>query len=227
MAPEEEEPAPSPAPYKSQRSLPLRVPPLFVPLPCVPAFEPPVYCDKSTGLFGSGLLPVVEVVEPVPDPEPLRRIGPFGVELLPVPEGVELVPDPVPPKSTGPFGVELPPVPEGVELVPDPVPLNSTGPFDCEPPVPAVEPSVGLPPLKTIPGGEETPGSKTAVIVPKPPKESCPNPASIARGSRRSITASRGACVRGGAFCGVAPIHWFFPRTTSWKRIHPLSWGPP
>ena len=52
--------------------------------------------------------------------------------------------------------------------------------------------------MKTIPGGEETPGSKTAVIDPKPLKESCPNPASIARGSRRSITASRGACVRGG-----------------------------
>ena len=97
-----------------------------MPLPCVPAFEPPVYCDKSTGLFGSGPPPVVEVVEPVADPEP--------------------------PKSTGPFGVELLPVPEGVELVPDPVPLNSTGLVDWEPPVPAVEPSVGLPQVRTIPG---------------------------------------------------------------------------
>ena len=130
-----------------------------------------MYYDKSTGLFGSGLPPVVEVVEPVADPEP--------------------------PKSTGPFGVELLPVPEGVELVPDPVPLNSTGLVDWEPPVPAVEPSVGLPQVRTIPGGEEIPGSKTAVIDPKPPKESCPNPASIARDSRRSIT-GRSAEARGG-----------------------------
>jgi len=149
----------------------------------VPEPEPP----KSTGPFGVELpLPLVD--EPVPDPVPPKSTGPFGVEL-PLPPVDEPVPDPVPLKSTGPFGVELPPVPEGVEWVPDPVPLNSTGPFDCEPPVPAVEPSVGLPPLKTIPGGEETPGSKTAVIDPKPPKESCANPASIARGSRGSIAA--------------------------------------
>jgi hypothetical protein len=67
--------------------------------------------------------------------------------------------------------VELP-LPLVDEPVPEPVPLNSTGPFDWEPPLPAAEPSVGLPPLKTIPGGEETPGSKTAVIDPKPLRES-------------------------------------------------------
>ena len=167
-----------------------------MPLPCVPAFEPPVYCDKSTGPFGSDLLlPLLD--EPVPDPEPPKSTGPFGAELL-LPLLDEPVPDPEPPRSTGPFGAELLPVPKDVELVPDPVPLKSTGPFDCEPPVPAAEPSVGLPPLKTIPGGEETPGTKTAVIDPKPLRESYPNPASIARDSRRSITASKGACVRGG-----------------------------
>ena len=148
-----------------------------------------MYCDKSTGLIGSGLLPVVEVEEPVPEPEPPKSTGPFGVEL-PLPPVDEPVPDPVPLRSTGPFGVELllPPVDEPVA---DPVPLRSTGPFDCEPPVPAVEPSVGLPPVRTIPGGEETPGSNTAVVDPKPLKESCPNPASIARGSRRSTTVRR------------------------------------
>ena len=95
MAPEEEEPAPCPAPYKSQRSLPLRVPPVFEPLPCVPAFEPPVYCDKSNGLFGSGLLPVVEVDKPVPEPVPPKSTGPYGAEL-PLP----LVDEPVPDRSS-------------------------------------------------------------------------------------------------------------------------------
>ena len=60
LAPEEEIAAPNPAPYMSQRSLPLSVPLLFVPLPCPPAFEPPVYCEESTGLFGSEVLPVPE-----------------------------------------------------------------------------------------------------------------------------------------------------------------------
>jgi hypothetical protein len=157
----------------------------------VPDPEPP----KSTGPFGVEL-PVPLVDEPVPEPEPPKSTGPFGVEL-PLPLVDEPVPEPVPLKSTGPFGVELP-LPLVDEPVPDPVPLRGTGPFGVEVPVPAAEPSVGLPPLKTNPGGEETPGSKTAVIDPKPPKESCPNPASIARDSRRSITASRGACVRRG-----------------------------
>ena len=154
-----------------------------------------MYCDKSTGLFGSGLPPVVEVVEPVPEP--------------------------VPPKSTGPFGVELLPVPEGVELVPDPVPLNSTGPFDWEPPVPAVEPSVGLPPLKTIPGGEETPGTKTAVIDPKPPKESCPNPASIARvRGAQSLRAEERAYGEGG-------VLWCFADSLVLSSNNVLEKGPP
>ena len=60
LAPEAEEPAPNPAPYKSQRSLPLSVPLLFVPLPCPPAFKPPLYREESTGLFGSEVLPVSE-----------------------------------------------------------------------------------------------------------------------------------------------------------------------
>ena len=108
-----------------------------MPLPCVPAVEPPVYCDKSTGLFGSGLPPVVEVVEPVPEPEPPKSTGPFGAEL-PLPPVDEPVADPVPPKSTGPFGVELslPPVDEPV---PDPVPPKSTGPFGVELPLPPVD----------------------------------------------------------------------------------------
>ena len=93
----------------------------------------------------------MEVVEPVPEPVPPKSTGPFGVEL-PLPLVDEPVPDPEPLRSTGPFGVELLPVPEGVELVPDPVPLNSTGLVDWEPPVPAVEPSVGLPQVRTIPG---------------------------------------------------------------------------
>ena len=60
-----------------------------------------------------------------------------------------------------------------------------------------------LAPAKTIPGGEETPGSSTAVGDPKPVRESCPKPASIARGSRRSTTVRSSdrvfwrACVRG------------------------------
>ena len=169
LVPEEEEEAPNPAPYKSQRSLPLSVPLLLVPVPCPPVFEPPVYCDDSTGPFGSELLlPLLD--DPVPDPEPPRSTGPFGAELL-----LPLLDDPVP----------------------DPEPPKSTGPVDWEPPLPAAEPSVGLPPLKTIPGGEETPGSKTAVIDPKPLRESCPNPASIARVSRDSITV-HSVEVRGG-----------------------------
>jgi hypothetical protein len=80
-----------------------------------------VYCDKSTGLFGSGLLPIVEVDEPVPDPEPPKSTGPFGVEL-PLPLVDEPVSDPEPPKSTGPFAVELP-LPLVDEPVPEPVPL--------------------------------------------------------------------------------------------------------
>ena len=55
--------------------------------------------------------------------------------------------------------------------------------------MPDFDPSVGLPPVRTIPEGEETPGSNTAVIDPKPLRESCPKPASIARGSSRSISA--------------------------------------
>ena len=187
LAPEDDEAAPNPTPYKSQRSLPLCVPLLFVPLPCPPVFERLVYCDDSTGPVGAELLlPLLD--DPVPDPEPPRSTGPFGSELL-LPPLDELVPDPEPPRSTGPFGAELllPPLDDPV---PDPEPPRSTGPFDREPPVPAAEPSVGLPPLKMIPGGGETPGSKTAVIDPKPLRESCPNPASIARDSRRSITAS-------------------------------------
>ena len=171
MVPEKEEAAPNPAPYKSQRSLPLSVPLLFVPVPCPPVFEPLVYCDESTGPFGAELLlPLMD--EPVPDPEPPRSTGPFGAELL-----LPLVDEPAP----------------------DPVPQKSTGPVDWEPPVPAVEPSVGLPPVRTIPGGEETPGSKTAVIDPKPLRESCPNPASIARFSRDSITV-HSVEVRGGRY---------------------------
>ena len=60
LAPAEEEADPDPAPYESQRSLPLSVPLLFVPLPCPPAFEPPLYREESTGLFGSEVLPVSE-----------------------------------------------------------------------------------------------------------------------------------------------------------------------
>ena len=186
-----DEPVPDPEPPKSTGPFgaELLLPLLDEP---VPDPEPP----RSTGPFGAELLlPLLD--DPVPDHEPPRSTGPFGSDLL-LPLLDEPVPDPEPPKSTGPFGAELLPVPKDVELVPDPVPLKSTGPFDCEPPVPAAEPSVGLPPLKTIPGGEETPGTKTAVIDPKPLRESCPNPASIARDSRRSITASKGACVRGG-----------------------------
>jgi hypothetical protein len=41
----------------------------------------------------------VEVVEPVPDPEPPKSTGPFGVEL-PLPLVDEPVPDPEPLKST-------------------------------------------------------------------------------------------------------------------------------
>ena len=77
-------------------------------------------------MFGSRLLSVAEVVEPVPDPAPPRSTGPFGAEL-PLPLLDEPVAKPEPVKSTGPFGVELLPAPEGVELVPDPVPLKSTG----------------------------------------------------------------------------------------------------
>ena len=97
----------------------------------------------------------------------------------------------------------------------DPEPLNSTGLVDWDPPVPAAEPSVGLPPVRTIPGGEETPGRKTAVVDPKPLRESCPNPASIARGSRCSKTVRRSdgffLCVRAGGEGSVASIHWFAP----------------
>jgi hypothetical protein len=61
-------------------------------VPCVPAFEPPVYCEESTGPFGAELLlPLLD--EPVPDPEPPRSTGPFGAELL-LPVKDEPVPDP-------------------------------------------------------------------------------------------------------------------------------------
>jgi hypothetical protein len=82
------------------------------------------------------------------------------------------------------------------EPAPDPVPQKSTGPFGCEPPVPDAEPSVGLPPVRTIPAEEEPPESNTAVVDPNPLKESVPSPASIARGS----SDSKAVCVDGCVF---------------------------
>jgi len=223
LVPEEEEEAANPAPYKSQRSLPLSVPLLLVPVPCPPVFEPPVYCDESTGPFGAELLlPLLD--DPVPDPEPLRSTGPFGSELL-LPLLDDPVPDPEPPRSTGPFGAELL-LPLVDEPAPDPVPQKSTGPVDWEPPVPAVEPSVGLPPVRTIPGGEETPGSKTAVIDPKPLRESCPNPASIARFSRDSITV-QSVEVRGGRFVALRRFTGLLLGRPLMKRGHRRSYPSP
>ena len=123
VAPEEEEVAPNPAPYKSQRSLPPAELPVFVPLPCPPAFEPPVYCDESTGLFGSGLLLVTEGDEPAADPVPLKRAGPYGVDPLVLPAEGAPLPEPVPLNITGLFGGKLLLPPDVEEPVPDPVPL--------------------------------------------------------------------------------------------------------
>jgi hypothetical protein len=184
-----DEPVPDPVPQKSAGPFVV-----VLPLPLVDEPDQDPVPQKSTGPFVVELpLPLED--EPVPDPVPQKSAGPFVVEL-PLPLEDEPVPDPVPQKSAGPFVVELL-LPLVDEPVPDPVPQKSAGPFDCEPPLPAVEPSVGLPPLKTIPGGEQTPGSNTAVVDPKPLEESCPNPASIARDSRRSMT-GRSAEARGG-----------------------------
>ena len=158
VAPREEEPFSDPAPYNNQRSLPPAELPVFVPVPCVPAFEPPVYCDKSTGPFGSEELllvpegdePVADPVPPnarpsggdrllvpaveelVPDPEPLKRAGPYGVDPLVLPAEGAPLPEPVPLNITGLFGGKLLLPPDVEEPVPDPVPLKRIGPNGAE-----------------------------------------------------------------------------------------------
>ena len=60
------------------------------------------------------------------------------------------------------------------------------------------EPGVGLEHVRVMPLEESTPVPRGAGASPGALHDSGPTPASIARDSRRSITASRGACVRGG-----------------------------
>ena len=89
VAPDDDEPAPDPAPYNNQRLPPL---PVLVPVPCPPGVEPPVYCEESTGQFGSELLPVPALDEPVPEPELLGSAKPPEL-LLPLPVGDEPAPE--------------------------------------------------------------------------------------------------------------------------------------
>ena len=122
----EEEPAPTPDQYKRQRSAFVRVP--AVPLPCPPVVEPPVYCDESTGLFGSELRPVPD--EPAPAPVPLKSTGPIDAEPLLLPVAANPAPVPVTLKRTGRNGAELLLVPADETPAADPEPLSSTGAVD-------------------------------------------------------------------------------------------------
>ena len=94
LAGPDEQPAPAPDQYKRQSSAFDRVPP--VPLPCLPAPDPPVYCDDSAGPFW--LTPPVEpdVEPPAPDPvlKESHRSPPDVVPPEPeVGEGGDEVPD--------------------------------------------------------------------------------------------------------------------------------------
>jgi len=60
------------------------------------------------------------------------------------------------------------------------------------------EPGVGLEHVRMMPLEESTPVPRGAGASPGALHDSGPTPASIARDSRCSITASKGACVRGG-----------------------------
>ena len=53
-----------------------------------------MYRDESTGLFGSELLPVPELDEPAPEPEPLDNARPPALELPLLPVEDEPVPEP-------------------------------------------------------------------------------------------------------------------------------------
>ena len=165
MAPEVDEPAPDPALLGRVR--PLEMEPL--------------------------LLPAED--EPAPEPELLGNIRPPELELPLLPAEGEPCPEPELLGSIRPPELELPLLPVEDEPAPEPELLGSVRPVDCEPPVPDPDPGVGLPPLKTIPAEEETPGSNTAVVDPNPLKESGPNPASIARGSSDSKAVRVDGCV--------------------------------
>ena len=136
-----------------------------------------------------------EVDGPAPDPALIGRVRPLEMEPLLLPAEGEPCPEPELLGSIRPPELELPLLPVEDEPAPEPELLGSVRPVDCEPPVPDAEPGVRLPPLKTIPAEEETPGSNTAVVGPNPLKESGPSPASIARGSSDSKAVRVDGCV--------------------------------
>jgi len=125
LATDEGEPFPDPAPYKNRRSPPL---PVFVAVPCPLVFEPPLYCEESTGLFRSELLPAPELDEPAPEPELLGSAKPPALEL-PLPVGAEPAPEPELLGSARSPALELP-LPVGDEPIPEPELLGSARPVD-------------------------------------------------------------------------------------------------
>ena len=167
LAPDEGEPFPDPAPYKNQRSPPL---PVFVAVPCPPVFEPPVYCEESTGLFRSELLPARELDEPAPEPELLGSAKPPELEPL-LPVGDETAPKPELLGSASPPELELPlpfedepalepellgsvkppalglPLPVGAEPAPEPELLGSARSPALELPLPVGDEPVPEPEL--------------------------------------------------------------------------------
>ena len=136
-----------------------------------------------------------EVDEPVPDPAPLGRVRTPELEPLLLPMEDEPAPEPELLGNIRPPELEVPLLPAEDEPVPEPELLGSASPVDCESPVPDAEPGVGLPQVRTIPTGEETPGSSTAGVDPRTLKESGPSPASIARGSSNSKAVRVDGCV--------------------------------
>jgi len=138
----------------------------------------------------------LEAASSDPDSPVTKYTSPPGTKIASLaPDVVEPVPEPGTPKSTVPIGAGLLLVPDVIEPVPELGPPKSTGPVDCEPLAPDAEPGAGLPPLRTIPAEEETPGSNTAVVDPNPLKESVPSPASIARDSSDSNAVRVDRCV--------------------------------